>query len=196
MLFDGVDLTNWRTGVFGDPPEYEFAEGGVVLPQVASLSGMTYTGEAPRTPYELRVDATKRYGADFFLGVTFPVRDAHLTLVLGGWGGAVTGLSCIDGLDAADNDTRAWRDYPNGKRQCVVVHVDDTRVRATVNGDTVVDRRLAPDATLSLRPEVLASRPLGVSAYASSTVVHRVTVRECTRARDAYRLDAAGDAGP
>lgn len=178
VLFDGADLSDWQTGVYGDPPEYELVEGGVVLPQTAWLSGLTYTAELPRTPYRLEVEATRRYGSDFFLGVTFPVRDAHLTLVLGGWGGGVTGLSCIDGRDASENDTRTTLHFPNGKRQRVVIDVSDERVTASVNGEVAVDRDLLPDEELSLRTEVLASRPLGLAAFATSTTVHAVRVQE------------------
>ena len=177
VLFDGADLGEWRTGVYGDPPDYEVTDDGVVLPQTAWLSGMTYDGDVPRTPYRLEVEATRRYGSDFFLGVTFPVRDSHLTLVLGGWGGAVSGLSCIDGKDASDNDTRTSRYFPNGKRQTVVIDVADDRIVATVNGEGVVDRALAAAEELSLRTEVIESRPLGLAAFATSTTVHSVRVR-------------------
>jgi len=178
VLFDGADLGEWRTGVYGDPPDYEVTESGVVLPQTAWLSGITYDGDLPRTPYRLEVEATRRYGSDFFLGVTFPVRGSHLTLVLGGWGGVVCGLSCIDGKDASDNDTRTSRHFPNGKRQTVVIDVADDRIVAAVNGERVVDRALAAGEELSLRTEVLESRPLGLAAFATSTTVHSVRVLE------------------
>lgn len=174
MLFDGVDLGDWRVGVFTGADEFDLAKDGVVLPQTTALAGMTYVGEPPMTPYTLRIDATKRYGGDFFLGVTFPVRGEHLTLVLGGWGGSVTGLSCLDGLDAAENDTMTHRHYPNGKRFRVELRVTDGRVTALVDDDVVVDASLEA-RVLGLRPEVLASRPLGLASYATSTVVHRVT---------------------
>lgn len=177
MLFDGADLGGWRPGVYGDPPDYELTDEGVVLPQTAWLSGMTYDGDVPSAPYRLEVVATRRYGSDFFLGVTFPVRESHLTLVLGGWGGSLCGLSCIDGMDASENDTRTNRYFPNGKLQTVVIDVGDDRVVARVNGEGVVDRALGADEELSLRTEVLASRPLGLAAFATSTTVHSVRVR-------------------
>ena len=92
-LYDGSDLATWELGVYGESDEYEVREDGVVIPQTAALAGMTFRGDLPRVPYRLSVEATRLYGADFFLGVTFPVSEGHLTLVLGGWGGMVSGLS-------------------------------------------------------------------------------------------------------
>lgn len=176
VLFDGKDMSAWRTGVFGTDDDFEVTEEGVVLPQAAALAGMTYAAEPPTTPYLLTVEATRVFGADFFLGITFPVRDSHLTLVLGGWGGNVCGLSCIDGEDASNNDTRHLQSFPNGKSQTVIIDVSDTRVSASVNGQQIVDRAIDGASVLTLRPEVDASSPLGVASFATSTVVHRVTV--------------------
>ncbi|MEM1451307.1 MAG: DUF1080 domain-containing protein [Planctomycetota bacterium] len=173
VLLDSNDMSRWRTGVFGEDPELEVTERGVVLPIGVPLAGLTYTGEAPRGTYVLEVQATKEYGSDFFLGVTFPVRDAHLTLVLGGWGGAVCGLSCLDGLDASENDTRLVRSFPNGKLQTVTIEVSDTRVTARIDDVLLVECPLEGRA-LSIRPEVEPSVPLGIASFATCTTLHRV----------------------
>lgn len=178
VLFDGGDLSGWDTGVFGYPGDFEVVDDGVVIPQSMALAGLTYRGEVPSPPYVLEVEATREYGSDFFLGVTFPVRGAHLTLVLGGWGGNVCGLSCIDGDDASRNETRTLMNFPNGKRQNVVIDVSDLRIIARVDERTVVDHTFTEGTQLSLRTEVTPSAPLGVASYATSTTLHRVAVRE------------------
>lgn len=176
MLFDGRDLSRWRSGVFGEPADFELADDGVILPIGVPLAGLTYEGEAPSTPYELEVVGTKQSGTDFFLGITFPVRDEHLTLVLGGWGGVVSGLSCLDGLDASENETRRLMRFPNGKSTTVILRVFEDRVVARVDDETTVDVALN-GRTLSIRPEVEPSVPLGVASYATCTTLHRVRVR-------------------
>ena len=178
MLFDGNDLSEWDVGVFGYPGAFDVEEDGVIIPQSMSLAGLTYAGEPPSPPFVLTVEATRAFGSDFFLGVTFPVREAHLTLVLGGWGGNVCGLSCIDGKDASSNETRTLMSFPNGKRQTVVIDVSNERVEARVNGRVIVDQALADDTRLSLRTEVTPNAPLGVASFATSTTLHRVSVRE------------------
>ena len=177
VLFDPSLLGDWETGVFGNPDEFDTTDEGVVIPQTSTIAGMTYRGTAPTTPYVMHVDVTKRYGDDFFLGLTFPVRDSHLTLVLGGWGGGVSGLSCIDGKDASDNATRHVEYFPNGKRQMVVLDVTDTRVVARLDGRVLVDADLT-GKELGLRTEVLASRPVGVATFATCSLIHSITVDE------------------
>lgn len=172
-IFDGETLANWRAGVFGDSDELDFTGTGAILPIGVPISGITYVGEPPRGEYGIHIEATRLSGSDFFLAVTFPVRDAHLTLVLGGWGGTLCGVSSLDGLDASMNDTRVHAEFPNGKRQSVFVYVADDRVRALVNGERLVDVALTGRA-LSIRPEVQPSLPLGLASFATRTEVHSV----------------------
>ena len=73
----------------------------------SSMTGVTYQGkDLPRTDYEIRLEAQRIDGTDFFCGLTFPVHDAHLSLIVGGWGGSLVGLSSLDGKDASRNETR------------------------------------------------------------------------------------------
>jgi len=65
-----------------------------------------WTGEVPEPPFELEFEAKRVDGSDFFCTVTFPVRkDEYVSLVAGGWGGAVVGISSMDGKDASENET-------------------------------------------------------------------------------------------
>ena len=155
-LYDGSDLATWELGVYGESDEYEVREDGVVIPQTAALAGMTFRGDLPRVPYRLSVEATRLYGADFFLGVTFPVSEGHLTLVLGGWGGMVSGLSSLDGLDASRNATRTLRHFADGDRHEVEIEVTGTDVRVLVDGEaflatSLVDREVGLGSTSSPR---------------------------------------------
>ena len=178
VLFDGRDLSEWEVGVFGYPDVFDVEDDGVIIPQSMALAGLTYAGEPPSPPYVLSVEATRVYGSDFFLGVTFPVRSSHLTLVLGGWGGNVCGLSCIDGKDASSNETRTLMSFPNGKRQTVVIEVSNERVEARVNDRVIVDQTFSDESKLSLRTEVTPNAPLGIASFATSTLLHRVAVRD------------------
>jgi hypothetical protein len=47
--------------------------------------------------YEIKLEAKKVTGNDFFCGMTFPVGDSFCSFIVGGWGGPVVGLSSIDG---------------------------------------------------------------------------------------------------
>ena len=69
----------------------------------------------PKTNFEISLDAKRVQGHDFFCGLTFPVGDSFASLIVGGWGGAVCGISSIDGNDASSNDTTTRRKFDNDK---------------------------------------------------------------------------------
>ena len=55
--------------------------------------------------YEVTLEAMRVDGNDFFCGMTFPAGKDPCTLIVGGWGGTVVGLSSINGMDASENET-------------------------------------------------------------------------------------------
>ena len=56
------------------------------------MTGVTWTGSFPRSDYEIRFEAARLAGNDFFATVTFPVQNSFCSLVTGGWGGDIVGL--------------------------------------------------------------------------------------------------------
>ncbi|MBP8301256.1 MAG: DUF1080 domain-containing protein [Planctomycetes bacterium] len=175
-LFDGRSLGGFVATEFGGEGTVEVRDGCIQIDMGSPLSGITWTGAPPTGHYELEVIAARRLGTDFFCGLTFPVGDNHLTLVLGGWGGTVCGLSSLDGLDAAHNATRTLRRFERGRDYTVRVRVDATAVTATLDGEPLCRTELAGH-TLSLRPEVLLSRPLGLSNFATATSIRAIRWR-------------------
>ncbi len=177
-LFDGASLEGWADSGFGsgEPPFVE--EGKIVLPMGAPLSGITFQGECPVIDYEVEVEATRTLGNDFFLGLTFPVRDSFCTLILGGWGGTLVGLSCIDGLDASSNGTRQYHSFKNGQSYKALVRVDEERITVLLDEHKLIDQPLAGH-TFSLRPEVERSKPLGIASYNTRSTISRVRLRKC-----------------
>ena len=65
--------------------------------------------------YEVELEAKRVDGSDFFATTTFPVGKDCCSFVVGGWGGTVTGISCVDFYDAGDNVTTRFIDLKNGK---------------------------------------------------------------------------------
>lgn len=176
-LFDGRSLGDWVRTEFGGEGDVTVEDGRIVLGPGSPLTGITWRGpELPVTDYELALEAERIDGSDFFCGLTFPVRDGHLTLVVGGWGGSLVGLSCLDGDDASDNETGRAVRLVNGHVYDIRVRVGSDRVEAWIDGDRVVDANIKGRA-LSLRPEVLLSRPLGVASFASRAALGRLRWR-------------------
>ena len=183
VLLDAASFDGWESIDYGGEGAVErvaLPEGGsaVRLGMGSMLTGIRRTDGAalPRFDYELEVVAARLAGTDFFCGLTFPVGEAHATLVLGGWGGALTGLSCLDGLDASDNETKSFRRYEKGREYTARVRVTRERLQAWVDGESVLDVALA-GRKLSLRAEVEKSRPLGISSYATVARIRSVRLR-------------------
>jgi hypothetical protein len=182
-LFDGKALGGFAVTDFGGQGEVTVQDGRLVLGMGSPLTGVTWCGQPPAGSYELEVVAARLDGGDFFCGLTFPVGETHLTLVLGGWGGSLCGLSSLDGNDAAHNDTRCLRQFPDGKECTVRVAVAPDRVEATLDGNPLcrIDPRLH---RLGLRPEVALSRPLGLASFATVAAVRSVRWRPLAPAAD------------
>lgn len=178
VLCDGTSLGRFEPTSFGGEGAVELVDGGVRLGMGMMLTGIRLSelGDLPRDGYELEVVAARLAGTDFFCGLTFPVRDGHATLICGGWGGALTGLSCLDGKDASDNETKTYRSFEKGRDYTLRVRVADGRVRAWIDGESVVDVDIE-GRRVHLRTEVLKSAPLGISSYATTARVRSVRWR-------------------
>jgi hypothetical protein len=98
-LFNGKDLSGWEENKFGGAGEVKVEGGEIRIGSGVALTGIrrAATNDLLRTNYEVSLQAMKVQGGDFFCGLTFPVKDSHMTLVVGGWGGSLVGVSSIDG---------------------------------------------------------------------------------------------------
>src|SRR5437764_12492650 len=95
-----------------------------------SMTGITSTRkDLPSTNYELTYEARRLGGSDFFAAATFPVGKSYITLVNGGWGGHVTGLSSLGGADASENDTGTSFTYRDKTWYKFRVRVTDAVIR-------------------------------------------------------------------
>ncbi len=182
-LFDGKTLNGWKDSGFAGAGEVtvepNFKGQGPVIRIDAgqSLSGLTFTNPVPKTNFEITLEALKVQGNDFFIGLTFPVGEAHATLVLGGWGGATTGISSIDGLDASENDTTKFLGYEKDKWFRIRMKVTTAKLETWINDEKVVDQDLK-ERRISMRfGEIENSVPLGIATYQTTTVVRSVQIK-------------------
>ena len=175
-LFDGVSLAGWEPGDFQPSGEVVVRDGSVVLSAGDPLTGITYANEFPRDNYEVVVEARRVAGSDFFATITFPVRDDYCSLVVGGWGGRVVGLSSLEGADASQNETTRWMPFEDGRWYRVRLRVSDGRIFASVDDEPVVDL-MHEGRLLSPRIEVLPSRPFGIATWNTTAEIRRIELR-------------------
>jgi hypothetical protein len=175
-LFDGKTLNVWKSTAFGGEGEVLVEDGQIVMRAGNPLTGITWTGEYPRTNYEISLEAQRVDGSDFFCGLTFPVGDAPCTFIVGGWGGGVIGLSSIDGFDASENETTRYQEFENGRWHKVRVRVTEEKIQAWLDDNLMADVELE-GRRISIRPEVELSRPLGVSCFSTTAALRKIELR-------------------
>jgi hypothetical protein len=179
-LFDGKSLAGWQTTKFGGHGEPEVKDGQIIIPAGDPLSGVTRAkDDVPHVNYEIALDAQRAEGHDFFVGLTFPVNDTHASLILGGWSGAVCGISSIDHMDASENSTSTFRQFQNGKWYKVRLRVLKDRIEAWIDDEQIVDADIA-GKKISTRVEVDPSKPLGFASYRTTAALKNIRIRELT----------------
>lgn len=175
-LFNGKDLGQWKPTPFGGEGEVR-VDGELLRIAVGSdMSGITWTGEFPRTNFEVSLEARRDEGFDFFCGLTFPVGDGACSLIVGGWGGTVVGLSSIDGLDASQNATTTAGDFESNRWYTIRVQVTPRRIACFIDDKPVVDQAVEGH-TFDVRSEMLPARPLGIATYATAASLRNLRWR-------------------
>jgi len=164
VLFDGISLDHWQVIDYEGHGVISIADSCIIIGKGEFISGIRWTEDFPKTNYEVTLYAKRVDGNDFFCGMTFPVKESFLTLVLGGWGGSLCGLSCIDGYDAANNFTSKIFYFGTGAWWSVRLRVTDKKIEAWVAQDKIVDFTIG-NSSLSLRLEVESSVPFGITTY-------------------------------
>jgi len=182
-LFDGQTLGNWkRTEYAGGGAvhvEKSFRGGppAIVVDAGENLSGFNWTKEAPKTNYEISLEAMKIQGNDFMCGLTFPVGESHATLILGGWGGGTTGISSIDNSDASENFTSTQQDYIKDRWYRVRMRVTPAKLQAWLNDKQIVDAEITGKKITLRRGAIDASIPIGICTYQTSAAYRDIKIR-------------------
>lgn len=166
-LFNGRDLAGWSVIEM-----YDFAGHGrimveddaIILEAGRPASGIRVDGDFPRTNYEVTLETKRIEGSDFFCGITFPVGDDYLSLVLGGWGGGTTGISNLDNLSAVENATTRFQEFEQNHWYRIRLRVTDAKVEAWVDDDQIVDVEHARHR-LSIWWEQEPVRPFGIASW-------------------------------
>lgn len=176
-LFDGKTLANWQSTKFGGEGAVKVENGQIVLETGKTLTGITWAGGAlPKTNYEIALQAMRVAGRDFFAGVTFPVGDSFCSLILGGWGGSVVGLSSINFMDASENQTSQSLEFENGRWYSVRIRVTADKIQAWLDDKPIIDQELK-DNKISVRMEVEPSEPLGIATWKTTGALRDIRMR-------------------
>lgn len=175
-LFDGKSMGHWLKGDFrGQEAAVRLEDGSIVMERGNDMTGITWGGPVTRMNYEICFEARRLEGSDFFCGFTFPVGENPCTLVLGGWGGSLVGLSCIDYEDAANNETGLSMNFEDKRWYQVRLRVTRSAIEAWIDGEQVIDVEIT-NRRLGIRFEVEPSRPLGIATWRTTGAVRDIRI--------------------
>ena len=177
-LFDGKTLTGWKAPGFSGQGEVLVENGAMVLGMGSDITGMNPSIEVPKMDYEVSLEASKLDGSDFFCGLTLPYGKTSFTIILGGWGGALVGLSSINGDDASENETTKFIKFDIGKWYKVRARVTAEKIEAWVDDDKIIDVD-TDGKKIDMRPgEIELSVPFGIATFRTRAAFKEIKLRK------------------
>ena len=177
-LFDSKTLAGWQPTAFTGHGKVTIAEGAILLEPGQPMTGITSTAPlAAQTNYEIRYEAQRRRGNDFFATLTFPVGASFCTWIAGGWGGDIVGLSSLDGQNASENETRMYFTFENSRWYRMRLAVTPERIRAWIDGERVIDVSIQGREVGLRYGETKLMMPLGFAAYATAGAIRKIEWR-------------------
>jgi len=178
-LFDGKSLEGWEAIEYAGRGEVTVKDGAIHIGQGAMLSGVRCTAkDLPKGDYEIELEARRLKGSDFFCCLTFPFRDKHASLVVGGWGGAMVGISSINFMDASENMTTQIREFETGKWYRIRLRATENRIQAWIDDKDAVVNVNVKDRKVTMRfGEIEESVPMGISTFSVTGEARNVRVR-------------------
>ncbi|EMI42661.1 signal peptide protein [Rhodopirellula sp. SWK7] len=172
----------WKPASFGGdgPVSIKKSESGDELIEMLAgdpITGILWEGDFPKENYEIRLEARRVEGFDFFAAVTFPVADEHCSFVLGGWGGGMVGISSIDGNDASSNETTQYKEFETNRWYKIRVRVDEMAVTCWLDD---VEYAVVPrgEHELSIRIEMDPCLPLGIANFMTHSELRKIEMRK------------------
>lgn len=159
-------------------PAQHIDQGEIELFPGEPMTGAVFSAAfMPVMRYAIEFEAMRVEGNDFFGTVTFPVNDTHISLVIGGWGGTLVGISSIDDMDASENNTRGNAYFENNRWHKVRIEVRDDDIQAWINDKLFVNVSTRGHQ-LGLRPgDIEKCVPFGFASYATHARIRKVIVR-------------------
>jgi len=177
LMFDGKTLAGWRETEFAGRGEVRCEPGMILLKMGDPFTGINWTNDFSKINYEVALDAMRVSGSDFFCGLTVPVGESFCSLIVGGWGGSVVGISSLDGADASENETTKFMNFDQGRWYRIRLRVMEGKIQAWIDQDKVVDV-VTTGKRISVRPgDIEMSKPFGLSAWETSAVLREIKFR-------------------
>jgi hypothetical protein len=176
-MFDGSTLAGWKETPFAGRGEIECREGVISMKMGDPFTGISWTNDFPQIGYEVSLEAMRVIGSDFFCGLTVPVGDSFCSLIVGGWGGSLVGISSLNGMDASENETTKFRTFESRHWYPIRLRVTQRRIQVWIEDEKLVDVDIS-DKKIALRPgDIELSKPFGLACWQTGALYREIKMR-------------------
>ncbi len=182
-LFDGKSLEGWRiidTFDFKGHGKIEVKDEVITLNRGKPATGISWKGDLPRSNYQFSCEAKRIEGSDFFCGLTFPVKEEYCTLILGGWGGQVVGLSNIDDFSAIENATTQIIEFEANRWYPIRLVVMDDRITISVDNKQIIEVE-TENRKFSIWWEQEPVTPLGIVTWRTTGAMRKLQLKSVSK---------------
>jgi hypothetical protein len=185
-LFDGESLDGWRAIEFelgGGAQASLGDDGSLQLGAGDPMAGIVFDDPdfvLPQGDYEIELEAKIVDGNDFFCGLTFPVpsQGTSCTLIVGGWGGTVVGISNVNGADASINTTRHDRPFEARRWYKIRTRVTAEYLDVWIDGVPVIELDIR-ERKIAMRPGAIEQcQPIGIATWKTAAAYRNIRLRE------------------
>ncbi len=166
--------------------EWEGVSGGIVevgeelsIGWGEGLTNVRWKGQVPAASFELELKAKRVNGTDFFCALTFPARGPEqcVSLIVGGWGGSLVGISSIDGKDASENEIQKIRTFETDVWYQIRLVREGESIKVWIDGEKFIDVDTM-GKTLSLRQGGIEEcAPFGLATWQTSARIKDIRWR-------------------
>lgn len=177
-LLPKKEFGKWEAISFGGEGDCHVQKSVLTIESGDPMTGIRLpVKDLPKTDYEITLEARRMDGIDFFCGLTFPVNEEHCCLIVGGWSGAVVGLSNIDDEDASSNPSRKLMTFEDERWYKIRVRVLAEQIIVWIDEKCVVDQNIK-GKKISLRGDTLSCRPLGLCTFQTTSETRNLAIRK------------------
>jgi hypothetical protein len=112
------------------------------------------------------------------------VGESFCSLIVGGWGGALVGISSFDSMDASENETTKYVTFKQAHWYRIRMRVTQDRIEAWIDQEKLIDVN-TKGKRISLRPgEIELSKPFGIACWQTTAALRQLKVRHVEQAAD------------
>jgi hypothetical protein len=162
---------------FQKPGKVEFRNDTLSISAGDPYGGVSLASDFMKDHYEVSLQARRTGGNDIFCGILFPVGKDYCSMVLGGWGNSLSGLSMINGLFASENETAYPESFTNHVWVDVTLRVSPDAIRVFTGTNEIISQE-REDRLIEPYPGLEVFEPFGFFTYETDAEIRRVRVRE------------------